>query len=41
MSINPIRILCVFGALNKGGSETMCMNLFRHMFYYMVNIYEL
>ena len=25
------RILCVFGALDRGGSETMCMNLYRVM----------
>lgn len=25
----PIRILCVFGRLNCGGAETMCMNLYR------------
>lgn len=28
---NPIRILCVFGSLNRGGSETMCMNLYRNI----------
>jgi len=23
------RVLCVFGALDRGGAETMCMNLYR------------
>ena len=27
----PIRVLCVFGSLDRGGSETMCMNLYRHI----------
>lgn len=27
----PIRILCVFGTLDRGGAETMCMNLYRHI----------
>lgn len=27
----PIRVLCVFGALDCGGSETMCMNLYRRI----------
>ena len=27
----PIRILCVFGSLDRGGAETMCMNLYRHI----------
>lgn len=27
----PIRILCVFGALDRGGAETMCMELYRHI----------
>lgn len=26
-----IRILCVFGLLDRGGAETMCMNLYRHI----------
>ena len=25
----PIRVLCVFSCLERGGSETMCMNLYR------------
>lgn len=25
----PIRVLCVFSQLDRGGSETMCMNLYR------------
>lgn len=27
----PIRVLCVFSELNRGGAETMCMNLYRHI----------
>lgn len=27
----PKRILCVFGLLGRGGSETMCMELYRHI----------
>lgn len=27
----PIRVLCVFSTLNRGGAETMCMNLYRHI----------
>lgn len=27
----PKRILCVFGCLDRGGAETMCMNLYRHV----------
>ena len=27
----PIRILCVFSTLDRGGAESMCMNLYRHM----------
>lgn len=27
----PVRVLCVFGSLNRGGAETMCMNLYRHI----------
>lgn len=27
----PIRVLCVFSTLDRGGAETMCMNLYRHM----------
>lgn len=26
----PIRVLCVFSTLDRGGAETMCMNLYRH-----------
>ena len=25
----PIRVLCVFSTLDRGGAETMCMNLYR------------
>ena len=25
----PIRVLCVFSSLDRGGEETMCMNLYR------------
>ncbi|MDO4982683.1 MAG: glycosyltransferase [Eubacteriales bacterium] len=27
----PIRVLCVFSRLDRGGAETMCMNLYRHI----------
>lgn len=27
----PVRILCVFHQLNRGGAESMCMNLYRRM----------
>ena len=27
----PIRILCVFSTLDRGGAESMCMNLYRHI----------
>lgn len=27
----PIRVLCVFKLLDRGGSETMCMNLYRNI----------
>ena len=27
----PIRVLCVFSTLDRGGAESMCMNLYRHM----------
>ncbi|MBR0465880.1 MAG: glycosyltransferase [Clostridia bacterium] len=27
----PIRILCVFATLNRGGAESMCMNLYRNI----------
>ena len=29
--IEPIRVLCVFGCLDRGGAETMCMNLYRNI----------
>ena len=28
---NPIRVLCVFSTLDRGGAESMCMNLYRHI----------
>lgn len=28
---DPIRVLCVFSTLDRGGAESMCMNLYRHM----------
>ena len=28
---DPIRILCVFSTLDRGGAENMCMNLYRHI----------
>ena len=28
---DPVRVLCVFGALDCGGSETMCMNIYRRI----------
>ena len=27
----PIRVLCVFSSLDRGGAETMCMDLYRHI----------
>lgn len=27
----PIRVLCVFSTLDRGGAESMCMSLYRHM----------
>ena len=27
----PIRILCVFSTLDRGGAESMCMNIYRHI----------
>lgn len=27
----PLRVLCVFGSLDQGGAESMCMNLYRHI----------
>lgn len=29
--MEPIRILCVFSWLDRGGAEMMCMNLYRHI----------
>lgn len=31
MANEPIRVLCVFGRLDRGGAESMCMNLYRHI----------
>lgn len=31
MNNYPIRVLCVFSTLDRGGAETMCMNLYRHI----------
>ena len=31
MKNNPIRVLCVFSTLNRGGAESMCMNLYRNI----------
>lgn len=28
---NPIRVLCVFSTLDRGGAESMCMELYRHI----------
>ncbi len=28
---SPIRVLCVFSTLDRGGAESMCMNLYRHI----------
>lgn len=30
-SEKPVRVLCVFGALDFGGAESMCMQLYRHI----------
>lgn len=27
----PIRVLCVFAKLDRGGAESMCMNLYRNI----------
>ena len=27
----PVRVLCVFSTLDRGGAESMCMNLYRHI----------
>ena len=29
--MTPIRVLCVFSTLDRGGAESMCMNLYRHI----------
>ena len=29
--IEPIRVVCVFSTLDRGGAETMCMNIYRHI----------
>lgn len=29
--VATVRILCVFACLDRGGAETMCMNLYRHI----------
>jgi len=29
--MSPIRVLCVFSSLNRGGAESMCMNLYRNI----------
>lgn len=32
MNMNEsIRVLCVFSSLERGGAESMCMNLYRHI----------
>ena len=32
LSLNrPYRVLCLFTIMNRGGAETMCMNLYRHI----------
>ncbi len=31
LNTKPIRILCVFAKLDRGGAESMCMNLYRQM----------
>lgn len=31
MENKPKRILCVFSTLDRGGAETMCMNIYRHI----------
>ena len=28
---SPIRVLCVFSTLDRGGAESMCINLYRHI----------
>jgi len=27
----PIRVLCVFSTLDRGGAESMCMSLYQHI----------
>lgn len=29
--VEPIHVLCVFSTLDRGGAESMCMNLYRHI----------
>lgn len=29
--IKPIKVLCTFSTLDRGGAETMCMNLYKHI----------
>ena len=31
MKKDPIRILCVFSSLDRGGAESMCMNIYRNI----------
>ncbi len=31
IEMNPTRVLCVFSLLNRGGAETMCMNLYKNI----------
>lgn len=31
MKTTPIRVLCVFSTLDRGGAESMCMSLYRHI----------
>lgn len=31
MNQGPIRVLCVMSTLDRGGAESMCMNLYRHI----------
>ena len=28
---HPVRVLCVFSTLDRGGAESMCMNLYRNI----------
>lgn len=29
--MQPVRVLCLFTIMNRGGAETMCMNMYRHI----------